>query len=413
VWLYWTCTLTMCAMRLAAFFKKLDNHVRRVQEGGQRKTPIGLATHAYAVIMYFILAITLGTNAANVDNGISFSLYSLGYISFIVNYSVLLVRTVRLGQRLIPKAFLHRTELNFLSKFNKPGMFLIIIQSIAAFISCIALGVVCPLLPSDDIVLGVVGFSTKGTFQMLCILGIVLQFERCIRALDIFRVQVASSPTIATDHELQLTRTIRIMRQRQWTILLLGGGVSIIYIIFAAQAVPWTWVWVFLGTAGFETLGSLVIEFCFASGSRTKNGTGDNTSGSKMSPYRSRGSKEDTPQGGTPGTTAPVAPQLPVATLSESLLPPAAQEDVLKDLPTIKVSGIKGTEREMLSVARRAFKRGPMGYRLKRKHKLEIDLTKVTEEQSYFSSMNPMASSAVQRTSQSFQDKASSMHSTQ
>jgi len=57
-----------------------------------------------------------------------------------------------------------------------------------------------------------------------------------------------------------LNAAIFLIRQRQVFIMIFPVGIAIIYILIAANAIPWTWEWVLLATVGPDTFGMVLFE---------------------------------------------------------------------------------------------------------------------------------------------------------
>ena len=296
IWLYWFLTLSVSFLRIITFGKKFFDHLKKAQENSVFKPTLSLIFHFFAGISYLIVSICVGLNVANVENGISFSLYSIAYLTFIFNYSNLLIRTVRLGERLIPHDARFQDEFRVLRQFSSIGILLFLFQVSAAVVSSIVLIILSPISPNRDQLFGVIGFAGKGVFQILCIFGICFQFQRCIALLKKFRLKFStvSPPASGSERDHKLIHLIRNMRQKQIVIGIIGFGVSIIYLLFAGSVVHWTWLWIIIGTAGPETAGVFLLEFFFRPFSKRNT---ENSSNRRQSYYHNeRHDEEDDDQ---------------------------------------------------------------------------------------------------------------------
>jgi len=174
--LYWGISFTVCALRLIAFLGKVRNYVAVVGFRIRSRRILTVLVSLGSTVSYFLLASLIGVNVVNADNGWSFSLYSIGYFAFIIDFTMMLFKIVRLGRRVIalPKEQLGQTEDDYLAKFTKRGIVLAFLQIVMAIVSSIVLIIMSPIYPDKELVLGTIGFATKGMFQILCSFGIIL-----------------------------------------------------------------------------------------------------------------------------------------------------------------------------------------------------------------------------------------------
>ena len=271
---FWALAMFICFLRLLACCQKFRrtlqyNEYHQLKQNKdvalartRRRSTISLISSSCSTITYFLLGFLIGFNVANVQNGISFSLYSMGYLPFLTDFTMMLLKIVRLGRGAIALPREELGEAQYLSQFNRYGSILLFLQSFAAAFSCICLIILSPILPASDALLGKLGFASKGIFQFVCTLGIVYQFERCIQLLKRhpeFK-SMALKPESTSGPKSKLLKALQVLRQRQFFVAFFGGGVGL-YLLVLTFWLPWTWATVLIGTGGIESVGHIVTEF--------------------------------------------------------------------------------------------------------------------------------------------------------
>ena len=172
---FWSVTMLVSTLRFAAFLAKLSHSFKYSNPKSRRRKLFSLAVSALSVFCYYLLAILLALNIANAENGWSFTLYSLGYLPFIIDFTMMLFKIVRLGKGVIslPKRDM-MGEVDYLTRFTTIGIFMAGTQMVMAFVSTLTLIFLSPVIPNNNQILGTIGFVSKGVFQMLCTFGIAL-----------------------------------------------------------------------------------------------------------------------------------------------------------------------------------------------------------------------------------------------
>lgn len=173
---FWGIVMSIAVVRTIAFFGKVRNYVAAVGLTFKSRRIFSVLVSLASAVSYIVLGILLGLNVVNADNGWSFSLYSIGYFPFIVDFTMMLFKIVRLGRRIIalPRDQMTNVDTDYLSKFTKKGMVLAFLQIVMACVSSVVLIILSPIMPERELLLGTIGFASKGMFQIFCTLGIVL-----------------------------------------------------------------------------------------------------------------------------------------------------------------------------------------------------------------------------------------------
>ena len=163
---YWIVTMTICLAKFICSVKRTATWFERKHSGQNRgRWPIPPAVSIFASVAYFVLFTLTGLNIVNVFNGVTFSLFSLCFISISFDYLMMLLKLVRLGQKIIPMS-LRQAEgdhqhLPSLEKFNMVGLGLLFLQFFSMISSSLVLIVLSPIFPEQDTLFGSIGFSLK------------------------------------------------------------------------------------------------------------------------------------------------------------------------------------------------------------------------------------------------------------
>jgi hypothetical protein len=168
-------TITVCVGRTIACLAKLQHYLKRAGCTVRNKKIVTMMVSIWSTLFYFLGSILIGLNVANAENGWSFSIYSICYLSFIIDFTMMLFKVVRLGKGIIalPRREL-LGEVDYLQKFTLVGRSLVVFQIVMALTSSTCLIILSPALPHAEYVLGTIGFATKGAFQISCTIGLFL-----------------------------------------------------------------------------------------------------------------------------------------------------------------------------------------------------------------------------------------------
>jgi MFS family permease len=223
--------------------------------------------------------ICLGINVANVNNGISFALYSLGYLTMSSEKIYQLFKTVRLGIRLVPRRYTksnksptsnHNLTISLaqLQQFDIFGQFSLLIQALSVLISCIALMIFSPLYPMRDREIGITGFWTKFSFMIFYIFSMGWHMQR-IKLVVQHQAKAISIPEHERESYQQRLNLITFFITRSQFAAVIGGSMIIIpFLLLALEIVPWTW-WILFIPPAVETVTSFLVTFlCLPKSSR-------------------------------------------------------------------------------------------------------------------------------------------------
>ena len=174
---FWCISLMICLARLIAFLTKLRHYFYAPSLlKSRRRSQFTLLVSLNSVSCYFLLTVLASLNLANAANGWSFALYSITYLSLITDLTMMLFKIVRLGKGVInlPQKEMLLGEVDYLSRFTTIGVLMAMVQILMALVSTVTLIILSPIMPQNDFLLGVIGFSSKAVFQLLCSLGMAL-----------------------------------------------------------------------------------------------------------------------------------------------------------------------------------------------------------------------------------------------
>lgn len=253
------------------------------QEGNyrhQRKIPLGpIVSFSFASI-YIALTLLLGFDIINYRNGLSFMLYSIGFLPFAWGYTMGLVRVVRLGEKIIPRS--HRGEHTDgkLRTFDRLGKTLLTIQTISIAISSLVLIILSPILHENATLLARLGFGLKAAFMTSSAFGWVYQYQRCINSIvaiqrNIKGVRMEGSSSSGKTNGLD--KVTKKMRSHQILQLVMITPAIVILFLLAIAAIPAN-VFVVFAPSLFEAIGTVLQEFVVnrkRSGLSEKNQNGD------------------------------------------------------------------------------------------------------------------------------------------
>ena len=160
---YYVVCMALFFLRFLSFLRRYYNWKRQTSSKERSKAKYSISSLiSFATTFLFLLLILLpGLNIANVENGISFALFSLAFIPFVFDLSLSLFRLVRLGKKIIPLMIEDVDQLNHLQQFEKVGTLLFSLQTFSALASSVLLVILGPTLPEYDHVFARIGFAFK------------------------------------------------------------------------------------------------------------------------------------------------------------------------------------------------------------------------------------------------------------
>jgi hypothetical protein len=235
-------------------------------------------------ILIALLIICIGTNIANFNNGGSFILYNLQYLSYAFEAFCIWISRVKLGNQ-----FVDVQSGEKLKQFTRFSTMLFISALLFLIISTIAMVFVSPFqtLPQHKIEWAIVGFSSKAVFQFSLSLGLVYHMYRSHEAISklLLLTTTSSSSTTTTDsrnlmsssHRYTLNKVLLGIRLELGAYIVFGLLGTIPYIIFASRGVPWVWETIFI-PGWIETSLMVFFEFSylFCKGKLTTENNKDN-----------------------------------------------------------------------------------------------------------------------------------------
>ena len=162
---FWVSTMFLVLLRLHGSLTRYFQSKRRIRDIGydRRRRNISLFRSFVsfsAVLLYFLLFLLTGIGIANFNNGVSFALVSIAFFPFFIDYSLSLIRLVRLGKKVTNLA-IEVDERNILEKFEFFGIVLFSIQIASVAISSLVLIFLSTLYPEQELLSGKIGFAFK------------------------------------------------------------------------------------------------------------------------------------------------------------------------------------------------------------------------------------------------------------
>lgn len=165
---YWITTSLFVFFSLAAALKKFSLWITRTRKKQASATkpvkfrhrfPIFPLLSIFTAVSKLICVILAGLNVINVNNGFSFSLFSINFFAFMIEVTLSLLKVVSLGEKVSP--LFESDNLQYLRRFEAIGLAVFIFQSLAAFFSSIVLIFITPIFPDYYLILGKLGFALK------------------------------------------------------------------------------------------------------------------------------------------------------------------------------------------------------------------------------------------------------------
>ena len=225
VWIFYG---AMLIIRFVAAAKKWTKHLARKQSG-LKTSPLGPILATALATGYTIFLILFLTGIINVENGFSFSAYTVCYLFFAAIYSLSLFRMVRLGAKIVSvsKELDNSSSLQVLDRY---GYFFVAIAVSGLFLMSTVLIFAGPIHPEADLLLGIIGWASKGVFQMCITCGLVWQLQRCYILIG---TKMPAS--------LRKVQILAKLRRSQLHYLVFGLSISVYYVCLAARVLLWYW----------------------------------------------------------------------------------------------------------------------------------------------------------------------------
>ena len=235
-------------LRFSAAFLRYRRHLQRKKRRLLTSpiSPILSFLTVFLQALFFSLAMR---NVITVDNGLSFSVFSLVFLSFGCQYIIELYRLVRLGSRIGTFHLNDRQSSSALESFDRLGLILVFFSGISVIVITVTLVFLSPSYPQYDILLGTIGFASKGVFQGLVTFAIVWQMRRC---MIVIRQKMPDS--------ILKTKALRKLCYGMMSYSTFGLFTATFFLLLAAQVFPWYWYLVLGLTGGIETIGHVLLE---------------------------------------------------------------------------------------------------------------------------------------------------------
>jgi len=237
-------------LRFIAAGKKWEKHFKRKREG-LKTSPLGPVLVISLAISYLIFLILFLTNLITIENGFSFSAYTICYLYFAALYSLSLFRMVRLGAKIVS---LSKEQLDpnspSLEKLDRFGYFFVGIAFFGLLVMSTVLIFAGPIHPESDVLFGQIGWASKGVFQMCISCGLIWQLQRC-------HILISKKMPYSPRQVQILAR----LRRNQFHYTIFGASIGFYYYLLAARVFPWYW-WTVVGITSFaESMAAFVFEF--------------------------------------------------------------------------------------------------------------------------------------------------------
>jgi hypothetical protein len=289
--LYWSLCAIFLSLRFIALAKQFLNwKTSNARRNRKNQLPVAVSVSAVQLVMNVILWILIGTNVVNVYNGGAWSLLSLVFLPFAFISTVILLRTVRLGSKIIPLARdIGDASLRLFTLFGKVLIFVQLFSILSATLTLIILS---PVFPNMHDLLGRIGFASKAIYLTSFCSGMVMQFQRCINAIrkvenriEDFVIQqetpsvtgASGAPTTDKPHLVRYQKQVRetnyaikLMRQHQTVFLVAWVFGAIEWFLIAAGLFQWSTFVIYVYAFVYETVSSLFVEFVLMNTSNHK-----------------------------------------------------------------------------------------------------------------------------------------------
>jgi hypothetical protein len=227
-------TLTMFILRLIPVILMTKYWLKNKKNN--KKFPVSALIGCMFNIILIVAVVLILLNISNVDNGIAFSMFSLQFLTLVVDYIRDVVKVVHMGDRIIGGRGKNRNN-QHLYELDSFGKFNIFIQSISIMASTIILVVLAPVFIEYDELLGSIGFASKAFFTLFCFGGKIYQYERVVRSIK------STNGQGLTKKQIIIKRNLRISQIETFFFGLVLG--TLIFALISARIIPWTFYGVY------------------------------------------------------------------------------------------------------------------------------------------------------------------------
>jgi hypothetical protein len=232
---------------------------RQVKATRKRNLPLGPMNSLIQALFYLMQVFLYAFDVVNMRNGTSLSVYSAIFLPFAWWFTVYLLRLVKLGDKILPKAQRTHDHGRELNKFDGLGKFMLAIQVFSLLVSSFLLIVLGPIIPEYEVLMGRIGFGFKASFILFCAAGIIYQFQRCIKAVEKVRDNVKLE---RHRDDIEVIRAVKRMRAQQVLAFFFGFPPGLLYLLLSLiSEIPWN-IFILLVPHAFESLGTFLVE-CF------------------------------------------------------------------------------------------------------------------------------------------------------
>jgi hypothetical protein len=247
----------LTATRFMIAVKVLENWRESERKKKSSSNPILPLMSFACASVYLIGTFLYGTNVANMKNGTSFVIYQFGFLIVACLTTASLIRMVRVGNSLITINSLRQRQMLMLSRLDGVGKILFVIQIVSLSLNSLFLLILSPANPIHSVLFSRIGFGFKSLYLFSSLVGILYQYERCIRSI---RALVASMITQQGELGGRTQRVLKRMRWEQFLFFCLTSIPSLIDLFLAIDILPWT-IWVFYVTMIPEVVLNFFLEF--------------------------------------------------------------------------------------------------------------------------------------------------------
>jgi hypothetical protein len=230
------------------------------------RLPVVVMLSACVPIVSLVFAVTTYVDVSNVYNGFPWMLMSLTLLPYYITTTIVYLRMVRLGERIIPLArdLGVGTENHGLRKQTKVTKILLAVQLASAVASTIVLCVLGPLDPQNSAIHGTVGLALKAQFQFCVLVGLTYQYYRCIQVVRTMQqraAEIKSPVSKESERTNNLKQSIRTMQQRMFLTSVVNVFTTGQFILVSAYVIPRTIWWVYYYQQVLETFFMVLMEF--------------------------------------------------------------------------------------------------------------------------------------------------------
>jgi len=226
----WTYHGLIVFLRILAVVKKWMNYFAIPIANRKYRIPIGPWLASCLAVGYLIFFILLLFDVINVDNGISFSVFTICYLFFAAIFIRSYLRMVKLGTK-IATASKDVGNTAALEKMDRYGYILMSIATFFLFLTSTVLIFAGPIHPEDDLLFGQIGWASKGAFQVCITLGLMWQMQRCY---DFLKDRLPDSSP-------KKKEVLHRLKRSQQHYSLFGMVVAVLFLLLASRVLLWYW----------------------------------------------------------------------------------------------------------------------------------------------------------------------------